>query len=197
MIDFMARKNVFPQALRIGNFRATYSQDKKFPCPLPTGIHFLYAPTWEDAEQNGTFWQAFPLLAERLPQEYHLLVKLHPNTMRKYAVELEVLMGRYSKRENILFLPDIPPIYPLLKECSAYIGDKSSIGYDFLTFNRPLFFLNADPSLPLHRCGRAIQAETFDFSLKDEYAAQRKELHQYTFEAEPNWEERIHALCRL
>jgi len=117
MVDFMHAQNVFPKTFRIGNFRWHYFlkhqafYQKIIPCPK-SGKKILYAPTWEDSENNGSFWSAFPHLADSLPRGSHLLVKLHPNTLRKYAVELEVLMGRYAKRKNILFLSEMLPIYP-------------------------------------------------------------------------------------
>lgn len=194
MIDFMAQKNVFPKTVRIGNFRWEYSLKQK-PFELPPGNHFLYAPTWDDAENNCSFWEAFPHLTKQLPSNCHLLVKLHPNTVRKFEPELQALKGRYARRKNILFLPEYPPIYPLLRECTAYIGDMSSIGYDFLIFDKPMYFLKSNPALPLHRCGTAIDAKTFDFSFKDDFSASRKALYKYTFDSSPDWKEQIHALC--
>jgi len=196
MIDFMAKKNVFPQTIRVGNFRHEYFL-KRASLPMPEPKSFLYAPTWDDAENNCSFWEAFPQLAKQLPSDCQLLVKLHPNTIRKFEPELEVLMGRYAKQKNIRFLPDTPQIYPLLSRCAAYIGDMSSIGYDFLTFDRPMYFLNANKTLPLHQCGAAIDAKTFDFSLEDAFSSLRKELYKYTFDSTPDWKDQIHALCGL
>lgn len=197
MIDFMAAKNVFPKTIRIGNFRWEYSLKTRSTATLPKGPNFLYAPTWDDAENSCSFWKAFPLLAKQLPDKCNLLVKLHPNTVRKFEPELEILMGRYARQKNIHFLSDAPAIYPLLSQCDAYIGDMSSIGYDFLKFDKPMFFLNANPALPLHKCGAAIDAKTFDFSLKDNFAFQRKELYAYTFDSNSNWKEEIYALCGI
>ncbi len=178
MIDFMRAKNVHPQTLSVGNFRYRYFlkhhrfYESQFS--IPRGI--LYAPTWEDSENNGSFWKAFPELAEKFP---HLIVKLHPNTIRKYEAKIEVLMGRYSNR----FLPDTPPIYPILSQCEALICDMSSIGYDFLTFDRPLHFVNQNRDFPLHRC---IDSQT------------RKETYVSTFDSDPDWNqirEKIYSLC--
>lgn len=198
MIDFMNQKNVFPKLIRIGNFRWEYFLKTKAPNQiiLPNGKNYLYAPTWDDAENNCSFWQAFPHLASRLPPDCNLLVKLHPNTVRKFGPELEILMGRFAKKTNVVFLPDIPPIYPLLSGCDAYIGDMSSIGYDFLKFDKPMYFLNANNNLPLHQCGAAIDPATFDFSLEDHFSALRKDLYNYTFDPPSDWKE-IHARCCL
>lgn len=189
MIDFMAEKKVFPKTIRIGNFRWEYfckTAQKKIE-----DKNFLYAPTWD----NDFFWEAFPKLAKRLPEDCNLWVKFHPNTARKFAPEIEVLIGRFAARKNIHFLPDEPPIYPLLAQAAAYIGDMSSIGYDFLTFGRPMFFLQANRALPLHQCGEAIDPDLFDFTLANPYARMQKKLYDYTFGGAGNWKEQIHALC--
>lgn len=193
IIDFLSP----PNPIRIGNFRREYSLKHKPFFPLPEGDKFLYAPTWDD---DNSFWKAFDSLALQLPDTAHLLVKLHPNTLRKFEPEIEILKGRYAKRKNIHFLPNIPPIYPLLEQCSAYIGDMSSIGYDFLSFDRPLYFLHANPILPLHQCGSPIDPKTFSYSLKNAFSAEKKALYQYTFDPSPDWKiikEQIDALCSV
>lgn len=199
MIDFMHAKKVYPQTIQIGNFRWRYFlRHRSFYEPLlqailPAQDYVLYAPTWDDAEGNNSFWRAFPHLARALPPHIHLLVKLHPNTLRRFPAELEVIQGKYA-RPNITFLTEFPPIYPLLSRCQAYLGDMSSIGYDFLHFDRPLFFLHHDPTLYLCRCGTPINPATFDFQLKDNLSSQRQAAYAYTFQAAPNWEEKIYSV---
>lgn len=222
MIDFMHKKNVFPKLIRTGNFRWEYfckNHKKKEEAPILQGKEksmicnhvmeeltaplkdrskkFLYAPTWDDAEKNNSFWQAFPSLAKNLPKSCNLFVKLHPNTIRKFGPEIEVIAGRYSKKQNISFLPNDPPIYPILSRFAAYIGDMSSIGYDFLAFNRPMFFLNSNLELALHRCGTAINPQNFDYSFVEDFSKAREELYAYTFDSSSNWKGEIHALCSL
>ena len=178
------------RTVSVGNFRWEYFlKHQKF---YQNMIHFpqkgkkiLYAPTWDDSENNCSFWKAFPRLVNHLPKDCHLLVKLHPNTLQKYAAELEVLIGRYTK--NVYFLPEIPPIYPILGNCDAYIGDMSSVGYDFLTFDRPMYFLNAKPHLPLHACGWGIEPEGFCLR-PDPFSKVRKATYQHTFDPVPSWE---------
>jgi len=209
MIDFLKQKNVDRPLLRIGNFRWDYYRQnesfyhsliqREIAAHLPSGNkNYLYAPTWEDSEGNGSFWKTFPLLAEALPPDCNLLVKLHPNTKRRFEIQLEVLMGRYEKKQNLFFLPEFPPIYPLLSFCDAYIGDMSSIGYDFLIFDKPLFFIKTqdgdwktDPSRFLYRCGREIALEElptiFRVNLEEEklQSTERKKIYDYTFDPSP------------
>lgn len=193
MIDFMGAKGVRPKTIRVGNFRMQYYQKKLCACKSKT---FLYAPTWDDFEKNNSFWKAFPLLAKNLPKDCNLAVKLHPNTVKKFAPEIESLIGKHSQK-NLHFLPDEPPIYPLLSRFEAYIGDMSSIGYDFLAFQRPMFFLNANPLLPLHNCGTGIDPNSFDFSLTNPYSKAQKALYEYTFDSHTDWKRELDALCSL
>lgn len=207
MVDFMHEKNAFPKTIPIGNFRWQYYlkhkafYQKLVQEALPKATrNFLYAPTWDDEEGNCSFWNAFPHLAESIPDDCRLFVKLHPNTVRKYEVELEILMGRYAERKNVFFLPEFPAIYPLLSCFDAYVGDMSSIGYDFLKFDKPLFFLNANPRLYLSQCGTPIRAEEFAFPITDNLSSARSKAYTYTFDAEPAWtklQEQLDALRRL
>jgi hypothetical protein len=153
MSNFLKRDSILaerPRIIQIGSFRNLYYQkmasfyDKislnySFENPsLPT---LLYAPTWEDSEGNCSFWNAFEILSRTLPASINLLVKPHPNTIHAHAPRIERLIGQH-RAGNLQFLLDLPLIYPLLSRCSALLGDRSSIGYDFLHFDRPMLFLD-------------------------------------------------------
>lgn len=190
----------------VGNFREVYyRQNRAFYRDLieqkfsPKGKTFLYAPTWEDFEDNSSFWQAFPILAKALPDSYTLLVKPHPNTIAAFPSQLERLIGQYEKQTNIIWVFDFPPIYALLDICDGYIGDMSSIGYDFLFFNRPMYFLNSqkrdsekDPGLYLYQCGIELMPEEYaklfllDKEAQDETRLKkiREEVYRHTFGAD-------------
>ncbi|MCC6127705.1 MAG: CDP-glycerol glycerophosphotransferase family protein [Chlamydiae bacterium] len=213
MIDAIREKNgasPFLQIEQVQNFRRRYFiahrhfyrklVQKKFPKNAGRKV-LLYTPTWNDLEENCSFWKAFEMLSSHLPARYTLLIKLHPNTESAYPAQIERLIGRYSKQSNILWVRDFPPIYPLLEIADGYIGDMSSIGYDFLSRNMPMYFLNSqngdsekDPGLYLYRCGIELKPHEYDklFSIDEEtreldqkrFGSVRKQLYQYTF-AEP------------
>lgn len=157
----------------------------------------FYAPTYLEQEGSTSFFDA-PLLLDRLPMDYNLVVKVHPNVEENDAVSLYRLMAKYDDRPNILFIKDFHVIYPLLARSDIYVGDMSSIGYDFLAFNRPMFFLNQlkrdpekDRSVFLYRCGVEIKPEQYrDFyrimeatlpSDNERYASIRQDVYRYTF----------------
>jgi len=96
-------------------------------------------------------------------------------------------MARYENRSDVVLLENFPPIYPLIEKCDLYIGDYSSIGYDFLALDKPLYFLNPSSS-PLRSCGLELPnrgahqflIDTLEANTKD-YSTQRKNIYYYAF----------------
>ena len=212
MIDFLVQKNAFHQlkaAIQVGNMRlAHYLKHKEhyttllkneITSKLPESVRtILYAPTWQDTEKNTSFFDAVPHLVEKLPDQYNLIIKLHPNLSTQEEIKLDLLIEKHQDKPNILFVKEFYPIYPLLDFVDLYLGDMSSIGYDFLSLSKPLFFLNqqrrdpaTDPALYLARCGTVISPEEYpsiyniiESSLTqdtEKFAAIRKEVYEYTF----------------
>jgi CDP-glycerol glycerophosphotransferase (TagB/SpsB family) len=219
MIDFLKEKESFDSlktCVQTGNFRRMFfEKEKTFYRALATkeifsyfenkGTTVLYAPTWQDYENSSSFFDAAPILIDNLPSHFNLIVKLHPNAVIQDTHRIEQLIWKYEDRTNVLFLIDFPPIYPLLECVDIYIGDMSSIGYDFLSFNRPMFFLNQnrrdpkeDPGLYLYRCGVEIRPEQYadiykiiDIHLPTDhlvFSEIRKEVYDYTFASGKTWE---------
>src|SRR3990172_573500 len=218
MIDFMKKKKVFEQLkayVVIGNYRYTFfKQNKKLYEQItakavlgklaPAEKRILYAPTWQDCEKSSSFFEATPHLIEQLPEKHNLIIKLHPNLQKQDPLKVEALLEKYRDHPSVLFLTNFPLIFPLLEIIDIYIGDMSSIGYDFLTFDRPMFFLNqnrrdpeTDPGLYLFRCGVAIEPQDYsriyriieDFLQFEtlDYSRKRKEVYEYTFGKEKDW----------
>lgn len=157
MIDELSHKGVqIPILMPIGNFRYLYfKKHQKFYEKLmdEKGLKnsfVLYAPTWKDGEGSGTFEEVF----DHLSSIDHLVVKPHPNEQD----EVRLIQKKLNAR--CVWLDHFPPIYPLLSRTSHLIGDFSSIGYDFLHFNRPLFFVNplnrSDAGCFLHQYGTQL-----------------------------------------
>jgi len=192
MIDFLKQKNVFKHLdiFTLGNFRYAYYQ--KYQSFYDTLVDklvsthknvVLYAPTWQDAENSSSFQNAWPILIEKLPPHYALVIKPHPN----------LSCPNIPHHPDVFVLQDFPPIYPLLNRTGIYIGDMSSIGYDFLTFNRPMYFLNpnrrdpiGDPGLFLQRCGKTVYPEEYpqiyNFFEEQRHLSQvRRDVYDYTF----------------
>ncbi len=170
----------------IGNLRRHFYSlhkpffDKKiapllyFKTPQTT---LLYAPSWDTPDLETSF----SFLLENLPPHYNLIVKPHPNTLQSGF--FTALKERYQRAPNIAFVENLPLIYPLLAKTDIYIGDNSSIAYDFLSFQKPLFFLTQKRSL-IHQAGKMVTRETLFPSLteKDIFFEARASLDQYAFD---------------
>lgn len=154
----------------------------------------LYAPTWSDKENPTSFFSAIDRLIKELRCSYNLVIKLHPFLFDDHIAHVLQIMARYEEHPGAVFLTDFPPIYPLLAKCALYLGDYSSIGYDFLAFDKPLYFLNPKKNSippPLHTCGLEIPTnekieldEFLNRTIEDSaqnFSEQRKKTYRYAF----------------
>lgn len=134
--------------IRMGNLRYAYFKEfqKPYPHVKPTT---LYAPTWDDEESLSSFHTHYKKLIEDI--EGHLIIKLHPLTEKYYPSDTYYLLGEAERRCNLTVLYDYPPVYPVLAACDRYIGDYSSVGYDYLAFNRPMSFLKTNKMSELQK----------------------------------------------
>jgi hypothetical protein len=164
----------------------------------------LYAPTWQDRENPTAFFQATDNLIAELSPFYHLLIKLHPFLVEDHLPQLIYLQHRHAENRSVYFLDEFPPIYPLLNRCDLYLGDYSSIGYDFLAFDRPLYFFNSQapssvtPYTSLAPCGIAIPPSALgklkaflDDTLSSnqaDFSSKRRQLYSYAFGEEKSEE---------
>lgn len=212
MIDQLKHHEVFEQLSHYvitGNYRYTYFKQHlefydgivekevlcKFAKKLPV---ILYAPTWLDVEESTTFFDAYSYILGNLPDEYNLIVKLHPRLELDDTANYYHIIGKFENKPNVLFLKDFSLVYPLLAHTDIYVGDMSSIGYDFLPFNKPMFFLNkqrrdpkTDRGLYLFRCGVDMKPDAYPLMYKfiethlqgdqERFSAVRKEVYDYTF----------------
>ncbi|MDE3045047.1 MAG: CDP-glycerol glycerophosphotransferase family protein [Verrucomicrobiota bacterium] len=204
MRDVLYAKNISVPQISVGNFRKVYSEkhrpfyEKLLEQRFGKRRFILYAPTWEDCENNGTFWEAYSQLIQQVPKDRTLLIKLHPNTERLHSPRIEQCKGKAPS--NVEFLENFPPIYPLLARTDIYIGDMSSIGYDFLCCQRPMYFLcrekvdpNRDPSAFLMQAGECIELNEIS-QLFQKNPSPNPTLFPYAFDSVPsNLKERIEA----
>ncbi|MGK5594503.1 MAG: CDP-glycerol glycerophosphotransferase family protein [Parachlamydiaceae bacterium] len=209
LLDEWGVRRELENPILCGNFRyAFYQKHKEFYDSLMNESIFgqlpkhrptlLYAPTCLDLEESTSFFVAAPILLKNLPDDYNMIVKPHPRLEQDDPAAYYHILSLYEGQENILFLRDMPLIYPLLNEIDIYIGDMSSIGYDFLAFNRPLFLLNQqkrdpawDRGLFLFRCGTSVSPDDYsrlyqiiDHALpfdEKHFSSIRQETYQYTF----------------
>ncbi len=215
MIDSFVEKKIysnFSQFVVLGNYRwAFYKQHKKFYeklvrkeilAKLPQAKKtVLYAPTWEDGEKSCSLQEVWSTLVKTVPNNWNLILKLHPNSYAQLH-RLEMILNAAREKKNICVITNFTPVYPLLEAADIYLGDMSSIGYDFLSFSKPMFFLNqnkrnpqSDKGLYLFRCGTAIVPEKYEsiFSImqkeKRDFTKIQKKVYFYTFGKEQTQKE--------
>jgi len=207
MMDFLKEERVsLNQYAYIGNLRFNYYQkhknyfyenySKKIINKLDKNKKtVLYAPTKKDEGNFLSFNIANIAFFEALAEEFNLIIKLHPHYIENFPEEALPFLGRISSKA--LTIENSPLVYPLLDICDAMITDYSSIGYDFLTFDRPLFFIQTERkdnrSTYLHSCGLVLDQNSLKIvdSIKqvfnnDPFSQKRKELYKYTFHSNPN-----------
>jgi CDP-glycerol glycerophosphotransferase (TagB/SpsB family) len=203
MVDSLSQLTK-PKLIPIGNFRYLYfKRHEKFYETLldAAGLKksfILYAPTWKDAENSSSFERAASEVAQRL-SHLPLVIKPHPNDLENIRVIQEQQMSKAT------WLTHFPPIYPLLARTSHLIGDFSSIGYDFLMFNRPMFFLPPDtrtlddPGCFLHKYGTVISENNVSSlpALLNTTPQDVKLLTAYTFGEASTWPERLKGVKQL
>jgi hypothetical protein len=212
MLDLLKENGAIQKinkTLFLGNYRYTYYKEhqafydnlaeEKLYKKLSKGKkNLLYAPTFTTAEYTSSYFEKCALLIEQKPRDWNLIIKPHPLLEINDPAKVWHLLLKYEDREDIIFLTDFPPIYPLLQKCDAFIGDFSSVGYDFLTFNKPMFFfapkepISSSRGLFLHQCGMQIPEENlsnmygyiekgFEENI-ERYSSPRKRVYEYTFE---------------
>jgi len=150
----------------------------------------LYAPTWNDYNSLGSF-NNFSKFLKVLTKDYFVVCKWHPNLLKQRPEKIDEL-EKMLENHDISFIHNCPLIYPLLSKVDLYLGDASSIGYDFLTFERPMVFLSEhDDNLPLYECGITLSKKeypTIDQAVKkaflthkDLYLSKQQKLYQEVF----------------
>ncbi|MCX6989316.1 MAG: CDP-glycerol glycerophosphotransferase family protein [Chlamydiae bacterium] len=176
----------------------------------------LYAPTWNDTEKSTSFYDASLHIINNLPEEYDLIIKIHPNLPNEDPVGVERILARSEENDSILLLENFPTIYPLLEYVDIYIGDASSIGYDFLPFNKPMLLLNQnnrdsqnDQGLYLYQSGIEVRFDQYPDIYKilsaylpsdlSHFTDIRKKIEKFTFgdkTTEESIQQKIEALYR-
>jgi hypothetical protein len=185
----------------VGNYRLAFyrkyqafqddvAQKKVFSFLDPKKPTLLYAPTWEDADRSTSFFEYGAPIFSHLPQDWNLIVKVHPLLEQRSPARFYSIAALVDKRLGALLVSDFPFIYPLINRASAYLGDFSSVGYDCLALNRPLFFLPTKRPGKLHTCGTILDPKK-DFHLLSKpnpHQKKQRALSQLAFGAERPYE---------
>ncbi len=195
--DMLSELKISAQVIATGNYRLQFYEKNRafydslaekevfsrFPKKQPT---LLYAPTWKDSDASTSFFTHTASLCSHFPDHWNLLVKVHPLLEQRDPAEYYRTSHLIEQKPNRILLSDFIPIYPLLSKVDVYLGDYSSVGYDFLYFEKPMFFL-LDSKLPqgrLHTCGTILNHPK-DLFVKLEknkdFSKKQRDLYEYAF----------------
>ncbi|MEM8628724.1 MAG: CDP-glycerol glycerophosphotransferase family protein [Chlamydiota bacterium] len=153
----------------------------------------LYAPTWNDYEHLSSFFERVEELVTHLPEDIALLIKTHP-LLEETAPAAFFAALPAELPDRVKMMDDFSPIYPLLDQVDGCILDFSSIGYDALFFEKPLFFFDPIPNAKgaairqLHQAGVVLEGKGKELYASiiphlENWRGQKKqqELYQYAF----------------
>lgn len=206
LFDLLKEKDIkhrLKQPIVSGNYRLAYYQKHRlffqkkitpFLFEDRSKTTILFAPTWSQDHRASQLSPYFsPLqktchfLLENIPDNFQLIIKMHPLFLLNNFDYVSELEKKIKNTNNIKLLYNMPLIYPLLEHINIFVGDYSSIGYDFLYFNRPMFFLSNKMRTDLHSCGRVLEEEEWPNCYKifqEEQAflsEKRKKTYDYVF----------------
>lgn len=102
----------------------------------------FYAPTWSDQEMFSSWLKYGRRVIEEVGSLFNLLLRWHPFLDDLYPAESEKIKEFCKYTPGVVDLSHFPSIYPILDQADFYLGDFSSVGYDFLSQDKPLFFLD-------------------------------------------------------
>jgi len=148
---------------------------------------YLYAPTWHDFEHSSSLFEVSVPLIDQLPDSVNLIVKMHPWLEHHQPGHVNLIREKYQDRPNVVVLCEYPLVLPILERTDLYIGDFSSIGYDFLKYDRPMFFFDPQKRISkrkndtlLHSCGDVIPLEKYEevFSFIDRHIKGQEKLSE-------------------
>lgn len=177
-----------PGSIEMGNVRLwLYNQHKAHFDALAERLIFshldpgkktvLYAPTWSTTATTTSFFEQTGQIVDAYSEHYNLVIKPHPLLEQNQPAHHWRIVEQ--NKEKAFFLHDFPAIYPLLEKSDIYLGDTSSIGYDFLYYNRPLFFLKEGGRL--QTCGQYLAECTSIEYEQIELKNRREELYREAF----------------
>lgn len=176
-LQFYKKHQSFYDSLAEKEIFSRLSKDK------PT---LLYAPTWLDADSSTSFFDYGRAIINQLPSSWNLILKLHPLLEQRDPSRFYPIESLVKSKPNIVLLTEFPPVYPILSKVDAYLGDVSSVGYDFLNFRKPLYFLPTKHSERIHSCGRVLPNienifPSLEKQISPDILKKQSDLYHYSF----------------
>ncbi len=198
MIDMLKELGCWPSissSAVVGNYRSIfYEKHRQFyddlakeELPLnKKNKTLLYAPTWNDSDGATTFFEHGKEVIRSLPSDWNLILRVHPLLEQRDPALFYSIAAEADTKPNAFLLGEFPPVYPVLALADVYLGDASSVGYDFLYFQKPMFSFPDERGPRLQSCGTVIDPEKniyLQIDTKNGHVNTQKELYQFAFNA--------------
>ncbi|OSP22260.1 CDP-glycerol glycerophosphotransferase family protein [Staphylococcus agnetis] len=113
-------------------------QEKYVGIATPEKRYILFCPTWRKSQRQNVSELDLKTLVHLLPDNYEVIVKLHPNEGHLYTT--------YRNMDSRIhcFMNEWVDIQELYLICDALITDYSSALFDYAHLNRPIIVLDED-----------------------------------------------------
>lgn len=200
MLDMLQELSVaVPEYTVVGNYRWRFYQKYRsfYDHLVPRIDHskrtLLYAPTWRDPDGATSFFTQGIRVISELPNDWNLILKVHPLLKQREPAQYERLM-KHMDKSNLFLIDEFPPVYPILALADVYLGDASSVGYDFLAFEKPLYFFPTERPGRLHTCGTMIDNVKplyMQLETTNQHVDVQRTLYRYAFNQQCPLKERF------
>ena len=147
----------------LDNMIAAYEKMDKTPHEKP---YILIAPSWQ--YDNLLDSCIDDMLASLLNGKYRVIIRPHPQYIRRFPVEIESLINRYKDRfgEDFMIETDFSSNVTVYT-ADMVITDWSGIGFEFsFTTNKPTLYVNTQMK-EVNKDWRKIKMEPYDITGRD------------------------------
>lgn len=121
-------------------------------------------------------------LLRTLPPYYNLYIRITPHPIENSFYQ--AIGQKYARHTNIKFVDAIPPLHPILDRSDFFIGNQTDAAYEFLHYDRPLFFLHSE-NTPLHHAGKQLTIDSLfdELEREDHYTQARRDIYNYYYDS--------------
>ena len=111
-------------------------------------------------------------------------MKPHPFLELRDPAGFYAIAELAEKKPHVFLLSECPLVYPILALADVFLGDFSSVGYDALAFQIPLYFFPTERPGRLYQCGQIIDPSKELYGQLEKHGELReaqRALYHYAF----------------
>ena len=153
---------------QLEQLHSSYQKMEKIKRSMPK---ILIAPSWQ--QDNILDYCIDPLLEQLLDKGYEVVIRPHPEYVKRYKPRMDAIVQRYAGREDsgLVFELDFTSNDSLFNS-DIIISDWSGSAYEFsLVTLKPAVFINTPPKINNPEYGK-LNVEPLEFKLRGEVGIQ-------------------------